>query len=78
MQTYPTRRLPPLIELVPPAATMFGAVGAAAARLGRWTLRCIERSRQRGHLAQLDDRLLQDIGVTRAEAEAEAAKPFWM
>ena len=33
------------------------------------------RSRQR--IAQLDSHLLKDIGVTFAEAEAEANKPFW-
>jgi len=36
-----------------------------------------ERSRQRWHLRQLDDRMLQDIGVTRVDAEAEWDKPFW-
>jgi len=37
----------------------------------------MERSRQRHALAQLDDRALKDIGVTRAQATREAAKPFW-
>jgi uncharacterized protein YjiS (DUF1127 family) len=36
-----------------------------------------ERSRQRRALAELDDRLLRDIGVTSAQARREAAKPFW-
>lgn len=36
-----------------------------------------ERSRQRGRLAQLDDRLLRDIGIDRLAAMEEAAKPFW-
>ena len=35
------------------------------------------RSRSRAELAALDDRMLRDIGVTRAEAWCEAAKPFW-
>ena len=35
------------------------------------------RHRQRRVLAELDDALLRDIGVTRAEARAECAKPFW-
>jgi uncharacterized protein YjiS (DUF1127 family) len=43
----------------------------------RWWVRCSARSRQRQALAQLDDRLLEDIGVTRQQAIAEAAKPFW-
>ena len=33
------------------------------------------RSRQR--IAELDSHLLKDIGVSFAEAEAEANKPFW-
>lgn len=32
---------------------------------------------QRYALRQLDDHLLADIGLTRAEADAEARKPFW-
>lgn len=36
-----------------------------------------QRAHQRRQLAQLDDRALEDIGVSRAQAEAEAAKPFW-
>ena len=37
----------------------------------------VERARQRRHLAELDDRLLRDIGVSRAEVEAEISRPFW-
>lgn len=33
--------------------------------------------RQRLDLARLDDRLLCDIGLSRTEAEAEAARPAW-
>ncbi len=33
------------------------------------------RSRQR--ITELDDHMLKDIGVSYAEAEAEANKPFW-
>ena len=36
-----------------------------------------ERRSQRRVLAELDERLLQDIGVTRSQARFEAAKPFW-
>jgi uncharacterized protein YjiS (DUF1127 family) len=36
-----------------------------------------QRVRQRRQLARLDDGLLKDIGLTRCDAEMEAAKPFW-
>ena len=35
------------------------------------------RARQRRCLAQLDDRMLRDIGKIRADALEEAGKPFW-
>ncbi|WP_298847116.1 DUF1127 domain-containing protein [uncultured Ruegeria sp.] len=34
-------------------------------------------SRQRRKLAQLSDAALEDIGITRAEASAEAKRSFW-
>ena len=33
--------------------------------------------RQRWHLASLDDRMLRDIALTRADIEREIRKPFW-
>ncbi len=36
-----------------------------------------ERDQQRRHLASLDDRLLSDMGISRADAAREAAIPFW-
>ena len=30
------------------------------------------------HLEGLDDRSLQDIGISRGTTDLEAAKPFWM
>lgn len=36
-----------------------------------------DRARQRRRLAQLDDYLLRDIGVSRAEVEAETSLPIW-
>ena len=37
----------------------------------------LERARQRRHLQQLSDHMLKDIGLSRAEVEAETSKPFW-
>jgi len=50
----------------PPDQVLFDRVCAAWRRL---------RSRQR--IATLDARMLKDIGISYAEAEAEANKPFW-
>jgi uncharacterized protein YjiS (DUF1127 family) len=41
--------------------------------LGIW----LERTRQRRALLRLPDALLDDIGITRAEAWQEGTKPFW-
>jgi uncharacterized protein YjiS (DUF1127 family) len=47
----------------------------------RWFVRLLsfwcQRSAQRAALLELDDDLLQDIGKSRPEAKAEAAKSFW-
>jgi uncharacterized protein YjiS (DUF1127 family) len=34
-------------------------------------------ARQRRELLEMDERGLKDIGITRADALAEAARPFW-
>jgi len=36
-----------------------------------------ERARQRRQLRSLSDRMLRDIGLTRADVLAESSKPFW-
>lgn len=33
--------------------------------------------RQRAALRRLDSRALEDIGITRAEADEEASRPIW-
>ena len=53
-----------------------------AATIRRYTLfrlitMWVERARQRQALADLDDRLLRDIGMTRGQAMGEFSKPFW-
>jgi uncharacterized protein YjiS (DUF1127 family) len=37
-----------------------------------------ERARQRRRLRALDDYMLRDIGLSRADVEGEADKPFWL
>jgi len=43
------------------------------ALLGEW----LRRSRTRHEIAELDDHLLRDIGLTRFDAAAESRKHFW-
>ena len=37
----------------------------------------IELSRQRRQLNRMSDALLKDAGISRADAESEAERPFW-
>jgi len=48
-------------------------VAAAWVLVALW----IERMHQRHALAALDDKMLQDIGITRYDAARECGKPFW-
>ena len=49
-----------------------GVVHFAATLLARH-----ERARQRRRLLELDDRLLRDVGISRADVMRETAKSFW-
>lgn len=69
-----TRR--PLYERVAPLDLRPGlheGLRRLAATLALWR----GRVRERQALHDLDDRLLKDIGLTRAQVEAEWDKPFW-
>ena len=56
-----------------PLPSPFQAVTAAVVRLLQWQ----DRHRQRKHLAELDDRMLEDIRLTRADVDYEISKPVW-
>ena len=72
---------------VPPVLLDRPAVGGAArgrgqmrAGLARVVARLLawdELARQRRALAALDDPMLKDIGLARADARQEAERPFW-
>jgi len=60
--------------------TLLAAARTQLVRAVRTITFWIDRSHQRrflGEIAELDDHLLQDIGVPRDAAQREAAKPFW-
>ena len=56
-----------------PFGSVSGALSQAFARLATWQA----RAAQRHHLSTLDDHVLKDIGLTRADVSAEVNKPFW-
>ena len=49
----------------------------AASQAGRALMLWRQRSRQRQALANLDSRMLRDVGKSWDEALREVAKPFW-
>lgn len=52
-------------------------LGHGCRRAAEVGLTWLERAQQRRRLRELGDHMLRDIGVTRADACAEADKPFW-
>jgi len=48
-------------------------VEAASNMLGLWRQRIVTRR----ELGRLDERMLQDIGFNRLDADQEMSKPFW-
>ena len=59
------------------ASRMLIAHAASPAALAECLFALWARQRSRAALARLDERLLADIGLTREQADTEAAKPFW-
>ena len=55
----------------------FAAVGIAVARLGRWLADAWRHRHDAAALAQFDDRMLADIGLTRGDLNDALAEPLW-
>ena len=68
-------------QLFPNRTRLSSRVAWAASAIGRSSvavlLSWVERARQRRQLCSLNERMLKDIGITRAEAEGERTKAFW-
>ena len=58
--------------LLRPAAAL-----GALRRFSAWCALCYARHEQRKHLAELDERMLKDVGIAPADAAEEMRKPFW-
>jgi uncharacterized protein YjiS (DUF1127 family) len=57
----------------PPQSRLRRVLMRMAGHCGLW----VTRIRSRQALAELDDRLLRDVGLTRYDAARETNKPFW-
>jgi uncharacterized protein YjiS (DUF1127 family) len=61
-----------------PAKTMTRLpLSARVSAWAGWIKRAVSVYRQRQHLAQLSPRELSDLGLSRAQAQYESARPFW-
>ena len=60
-----------------PAGQLAERLRAALSWVILTLLRWQELARQRRALARLGDRMLKDLGLTRADALREAGRPFW-
>ena len=67
----PTTRLPVTAARRP--ATAATGLTLLLDRFTAW----LEVRRQRRHLLSMSDSMLRDIGLSRADAEREAGRPFW-
>ncbi len=54
-----------------------GSLRHAALGLFQTLVTWQQRSAERQHLANISDFHLKDIGLSRADAQLEASKPFW-
>jgi uncharacterized protein YjiS (DUF1127 family) len=79
METISRRRfLPlPLSESAPPGLGLRTGLCAFLSRCADLVLGWQARASQRAALASLDDRMLKDVGLSRAAASEEARRPFW-
>jgi uncharacterized protein YjiS (DUF1127 family) len=63
-------------ELVLPSSSA-PAAGPALARAWATVRGWAARARGRNELAEIDEHLLKDIGMTRSDVLMETRKPFW-
>ena len=59
------------------AKTLGAALWTLPERIAGTLYQWQRRASERHHLRQIDDHMLKDIGLSRADVEGEAGKPFW-
>ena len=60
-----------------PATFAFIPTGRARPSLRTWLSVMVRTAQTRRLLAEIDGRMLSDIGVTRSDAQHEASRPAW-
>lgn len=67
-------RLSALARMTDLATLVWNDAKALVNHLVTWQI----RARERKHLASLDERMLRDVGLSRADIARESSKPFWL
>ncbi len=57
-----------------PASRLSARAGAGLSQLFAYAWRVVST---RQGLAEMDDRMLKDLGISRAQAQFEVSKPIW-
>ena len=65
------------LDTVESRQSVFGGLARTAASVFSLLRAWQARASERHHLAGLDDRLLEDAGISHADAAEELRKPFW-
>ena len=67
----------PVVTRAPALDVGLTGLGALLVKASDTLLDWQDRARQRHRLGEMDDHLLRDIGLSRADLEHEIEKPFW-
>ena len=67
----------PVVTHAPALDVSLTGLGALLVKASDTLLDWQDRARQRHRLGEMDDHLLRDIGLSRADLEHEIEKPFW-
>ena len=69
---------PGLFPLGQALASLFITTAEAVFNLPTYLIKWQKRDEMRRHLAQMDHRLREDVGLTDADIRREVEKPFWI